>query len=166
MILLPLLFLFFLVQHLSCNFVAQNQSIQTLLDKKNQIIDRNPRLLAFKSLDQQIDHGELMVQGEIPFWLNGTLLRIGPGKFETNSQLVNHVFDGFGMIYAFDFVPEKLIYTNKFLETNYYLHAMNTGEIIAGFAAGKKSTFQYDNTNVNIAKIADHYVALTETPLA
>src|SRR5579862_4065311 len=104
------LFLFLLVQPLFCNFVPHNQNIQMTLDQKNQIIDKNPRLLVFKSLDQQINQDELVVQGEIPSWLNGTLLRIGPGKFETKSQLISHVFDGFGMIYAFDFLPKKLVY--------------------------------------------------------
>ena len=44
-------------------------------------------------------------EGTLPEWLTGTLLRNGPGAFETGATTVDHWFDGLAMVhrFAFDF---------------------------------------------------------------
>ncbi|HSC25557.1 MAG TPA: carotenoid oxygenase family protein [Candidatus Babeliales bacterium] len=141
-------------------------------------INTNSSLIRYKSLDQEVVLQELEIQGTIPQWLEGTLVRNGPAKFETDSEVVSHLFDGYAMLHAFSCKDGKVFYTNKFLESNYYTHAIKTGKIAKGFMQDPcklifakffsyffSQTVDYDNANVNVAKIADEFVALTETPL-
>ena len=43
----------------------------------------------------------LAVSGTLPSWLEGTLLRTGPAKFEVGARTFNHWFDGFAMLHRF-----------------------------------------------------------------
>ena len=44
------------------------------------------------------------VQGELPGWLSGTLVRTGPGKWQLDDQFaLNHFLDGFAMMLRFEF---------------------------------------------------------------
>jgi carotenoid cleavage dioxygenase-like enzyme len=45
----------------------------------------------------------LPVRGELPAWLEGTLLRTGPSKFEVGTRTYNHWFDGLAMLHRFGF---------------------------------------------------------------
>lgn len=134
----------------------------------------------FTSLKQEVIIPELEVQGTFPEWLEGTLVRNGPAQFETEKDSVEHPFDGLAMLHAFSFKDGKISYANKFIESMYYKNAVTNGKLGKGFLQDPcKSLFQkfisyfmpssrldqYDNANVNVAKIADHFVALTETPL-
>src|SRR5271155_3272168 len=136
-VIINLLFLLIVSRGIFC-FLPKAKNIQSVIDARNKVFDQQPKMMLFKSLNQQINQCELEVYGEIPNWLNGTLVRVGPAKFETKSELVDHLFDGFAMLHAFDFAQGKLTYTNKFLDTSYYQHAMKTGEIFSGFASNNK----------------------------
>lgn len=39
------------------------------------------------------------IRGSVPKWLNGTLLRNGPGKFKVGSQEFKHLFDGSALLH-------------------------------------------------------------------
>src|SRR5438132_4797135 len=104
-----------------------------VITKRAQKIAENPALLKFKSLEQELILPELEVQGTIPAWLEGTLMRNGPAKFETSCQVTSHPFDGFAMLHAFTFNNGKVSYANKFIQSNYYKNAMATGKIEKGF---------------------------------
>lgn len=138
------------------------------------------RPMLFTSLKQEVVIPELAAQGDFPEWLEGTLVRNGPAQFEIETDVVGHPFDGLAMLHAFSFKGGKIGYANKFLESLYYKNAINNGKLGKGFLQDPcKNIFQkflsyfmpdsrldqYDNANVNVAKIADHFVALTETPL-
>lgn len=41
--------------------------------------------------------------GSIPSWLQGTLLRNGPGLFSVGNSEYNHWFDGLSLIHSFTF---------------------------------------------------------------
>lgn len=131
-------------------------------------------------LDQESEACPLSTQGIIPSWLSGTLIRNGPVNVAVNGVSNAHWFDGLAMLHAFSFENGKVVYTNKFLRTDDYKTVFERGSIAyAGFAADPcrslfKSYFTWfvplprnklRNANVNVAKWADAYVALTETPL-
>ncbi len=138
-------------------------------------------LLGYTTCENEVEGNNLPIQGTIPKWLQGTLLRTGPAKFELNKQVVQHWFDGFAMLHAFSFNNGSITYTNKFLQSNYYKKSHETGKLsLAGFASDPcQSIFSkftslfsslspqpdYDNANVNIAQLANHFVAMTETPM-
>lgn len=134
--------------------------------------------LGFSTLNEEITLGNLLVKGNIPSWLSGTLIRNGPAKFEVGEQRFRHWFDGLAMLHKFSFNNGKVSYANKFLESRAYKHARDKGEIgFSEFATDpcrsifKRVTSLFsqgatDNANVNLTKIANHFVALTETPLS
>ncbi len=166
--------------HDLCFLSQKKKNYHATIAKRIQAIAKNPSLLIFQSLKNEITLPKLETQGTIPSWLNGTLVRNGPAQFETSTETISHVFDGLAMLHAFSFDNGNISYANKFLKSNYYKTATTTGSIGQGFAQDPcslifKRFFSYfspqstkktfDNANVNVAKIAEHFVALTETPL-
>jgi beta-carotene 15,15'-monooxygenase len=125
------------------------------------------------------------VEGDLPTWLRGSLIRNGPGAFSfPDGSDVDHWFDGLAMLYRFTFDPgdtagraaggdgDALHYRNRFLRTDAY-EAATTGEFEGGFATGETTlrsrlaTFlaePYDNANIVAERVGDAYVALTESP--
>ena len=125
----------------------------------------------------------LDVEGSLPDWLTGSLLRTGPGAFEMpGGSAVDHWFDGLAMCYRFTFDPgdrsrgggaaDTVHYRNRFLRTEAY-RAARDGEFAGGFATGETTlrdrllsflSEPYDNTNIVVERIGDQYLALTESP--
>src|SRR6476660_2927415 len=133
--------------------------------------------LGFTTLEDEIRIESIPVKGTIPNWLSGTLIRNGPAKFEVGKEKFRHWFDGLAMLHKFSFKEGKVAYANKFLESNAFKSAIETGKIsYKEFATDPcRSIFKRvssmfsnkftDNANVNITKIANRFVAMTETPL-
>ncbi|MFI5344291.1 MAG: carotenoid oxygenase family protein, partial [Chlamydiales bacterium] len=131
-------------------------------------------------LDVELQNHPLAISGTIPTWLSGTLIRNGPVNVTLDDQKNQHWFDGLAMLHAFSFHDGQVTYSNRFLRTDAYQTVFEEGSLnYGGFAAdpcrsGFKSFFTWflprskidlPNANVNVAKIAEQYVALTETPL-
>lgn len=131
--------------------------------------------LGFHSVAAEHTDVELAVEGELPAWLTGTLIRNGPGRFAVGDRSVNHWFDGLAMLRAYRFADGEVTYTNRLLRTEAYA-AAERGELTGQFATdtgvlgrlvrplqllgGGSGT---DNTNVHVAAIDGALVALTET---
>ncbi|MFB6150680.1 MAG: carotenoid oxygenase family protein [Haloarculaceae archaeon] len=129
--------------------------------------------LGFSTLDSEVADRELPVEGEIPDWLTGALVRNGPAKFEADGDRVNHWFDGLGMLHRFSFDGEGVRYTNRFLRSEAYRRAVAEGVIDGQFATGGGylarvrrllSGESTDNCNVHVARVGDSLVAMTEVP--
>lgn len=139
--------------------------------------DRAAALRGFETLADETRIDSLPVEGELPVWLTGSLLRTGPAKFEVGETAMNHWFDGFAMLHRFAFSDGDVSYANRFLGGKAYDAARDSGEITySEFATDPcRSLFKRvftlfqpkltDNCNVNLAKIGDRFVAMTETPL-
>lgn len=126
----------------------------------------------------EVENRPLTITGKIPKWLSGTLVRNGPIKTSVNGKTNTHMFDGLGMLHAFSFSDGKVNYTNKFLRSDAYHSVFEEGSVdYPGFSNDPRSVFDklstlfippshlaVQNANVNVAKLADQYVALTETP--
>jgi carotenoid cleavage dioxygenase-like enzyme len=131
----------------------------------------------FETLDREIHEPRLPVEGDLPDWLSGTLIRNGPAQFEVGDQPYNHWFDGHAMLHAFRVAGGTVSYRNRFLETKSRQEALAQGEIVRSeFATDPcRSLFgrvmsvftpkPTDNASINVARIDDAYVALTETPI-
>jgi beta,beta-carotene 9',10'-dioxygenase len=131
----------------------------------------------FATLEEEIALDQLPVRGRVPAWLKGTLVRNGPAKFEVGAQHYRHWFDGLAMLHKFSIEGGQVSYANKFLRSQAYTKAMKSGKISYGeFATDPcRSIFSRiytlfvpetaDNGSVSVARIADRFVALTETPL-
>ena len=59
--------------------------------------------------------------GKIPKWLNGKLIRNGPGGPDAFGEgQCKHLFDGPGLLHKFDISNEKVYYTNRYIRTKSY----------------------------------------------
>ena len=131
----------------------------------------------FDSLDQETHLDGLPVQGTLPPWLQGSLLRTGPAKWEVGERSVNHWFDGFAMLHRFSFANGEVSYANRFLESRAYRAARDRGKIAySEFATDPcRSLFQRvsamfspkltDNANINLTKLGERFISMTETPI-
>ncbi|RWN36958.1 carotenoid oxygenase family protein [Mesorhizobium sp.] len=133
--------------------------------------------LGFTTLEQEVDQLPLQVEGELPAWLTGSLIRTGPAKFEVGRQAYTHWFDGLAMLHAFDFSDGTVRYSNRFIRSQSYCETMEKGRIARGeFMTDPCRTLfgrvmaifnpkLTDNANVNVSVLAGEIVALTETPM-
>ena len=131
----------------------------------------------FDSLEQETHLDGLQVQGELPPWLHGSLIRTGPAKWEVGDRAMNHWFDGFAMLHRFSFANGQVSYANRFLESRAYSAARSEGRIAySEFATDPcRTLFQRvsamfspkltDNANVNLARLGERFIAMTETPI-
>src|SRR3954470_13359172 len=86
--------------------------------------------LGFTSLEEEIRVDRLPVTGgELPAWLEGTLVRTGPAKFEVGERSLNHWFDGLAMLHAFTVRDGDVGYASRFLQSNAYKAARDTGKL-------------------------------------
>jgi carotenoid cleavage dioxygenase-like enzyme len=131
----------------------------------------------FDSLEEETRIASLPVRGELPPWLQGSLIRTGPAKWEVGERTMNHWFDGLAMLHRFSFADQTVSYANRFLEGRAYRAARDTGRIsYSEFATDPcRSLFQRvsaifspqltDNANVNLVKLGERFIAMTETPI-
>ncbi|XP_072235248.1 beta,beta-carotene 15,15'-dioxygenase [Leuresthes tenuis] len=70
------------------------------------------------------------VKGSIPSWLQGTLLRNGPGLFSVGSSEYNHWFDGLSLIHSFTFSDGEVTYRSKFLRSETYKRNIKADRIV------------------------------------
>ncbi|XP_022076751.2 beta,beta-carotene 15,15'-dioxygenase [Acanthochromis polyacanthus] len=70
------------------------------------------------------------VKGSIPSWLQGTLLRNGPGLFSVGDSQYNHWFDGLSLIHSFTFRNGEVTYRSKFLKSDTYKKNVKADRIV------------------------------------
>ena len=131
----------------------------------------------FQSLDHEIHEPTLPIEGDLPEWLTGTLIRNGPAQFEVGNQDYNHWFDGHAMLHAFRMDGGTIGYRNRFVESRSRQEALDQEEIarsefatdpcmsIFGRIMSIFNPAPTDNASINVARLDDAYVALTETPI-
>ena len=134
-------------------------------------------IAGFATQDRETPLGSLMIEGELPEWLQGSLLRTGPAKWDAGERTVRHWFDGMAMLHRFAFDDGEATYQSRFLESNAYRAARDKGRItysefatdpcrsIFGRAFAAFSPKLSDNANVNLTKLGERFIAMTETPI-
>lgn len=128
----------------------------------------------FRTLREEVRDRSLPVDGTVPAWLDGALVRNGPAHFETVDGHVNHWFDGLAMLRRFGFSEGSVRYTNRFLRTAAYRARVRGDVGTTEFGTGPTSLLRRvgslvfptatDNANVTVARLGGRTVALTETP--
>lgn len=120
------------------------------------------------------------VRGHFPKWLNGSLLRIGPGKFEFGKDKYNHWFDGMALLHQFRMEKGTVTYRSKFLQSDTYkANSVQNRIVISEFGTLAlpdpcKNVFERfmskfeppattDNTSVNYVRYKGDYYLSTET---
>jgi beta,beta-carotene 9',10'-dioxygenase len=130
----------------------------------------------FADLNEELTLDRIELRGELPDWLSGTLVRVTPAKFDTGQGTIRHWFDGLAMLHRFAFEDGRVSYANRFIRSDAYERAENGERLSQGFATDPcRAIFKRvqtmfspsftDNTNVNLVRLGERYVAMTETPL-
>ncbi|XP_066514617.1 carotenoid-cleaving dioxygenase, mitochondrial [Hoplias malabaricus] len=120
------------------------------------------------------------VRGTIPAWIQGSLLRNGPGKFEFGNQSYNHWFDGMSLMHRFQILDGQVTYKSRFLQSDSYKQNSEKDRIMVSefgtlaFPDPCKNIFQRflsrfekmmptDNASVSFVKYKGDYYVSTET---
>jgi carotenoid cleavage dioxygenase-like enzyme len=138
---------------------------------------RNHRL-GFADLTEEVRVDALPLSGEVPAWLHGGLVRVTPAQMDFEQRSVSHWFDGMAMLNRFGFTGDGTVsYASSFLDTAARRAALASGgTAISGFATDPcRTLFQRvqsvfsteftDNANVNLTRLGDEHIAMTETPI-
>ncbi|MBS2036584.1 carotenoid oxygenase family protein [bacterium] len=130
--------------------------------------------LGLTSLKDEQQPVRAEIQGRMPEWLKGTLIRNGPAQWDE----VRHWFDGMAMLHSFSMDESGVVYRNRFLRGPDWCALNQQGKLAypqfatdpcRHFFKKVASLFISDlgcNPNVNVVKIGKTWLALTETPLA
>jgi beta,beta-carotene 9',10'-dioxygenase len=132
--------------------------------------------LGFTSLEEETAVDSLPVTGALPAWLSGALVRVTPAKLEVGERRLDHWFDGIAMLNRFGIGDGRVSYKSRFVDSVAYRDAREGEWRHGGFATDPcRSLFKRvqsifspdatDNPNVNLARIGDRYIAMTETPM-
>jgi len=134
--------------------------------------------LGFRDVGQEQASVEADLSGTLPLWLEGLLIRNGPGQWSAGAELLRHWFDGFALLHQFRINGGKVYYQSRFLRTPDKLEADQHGRVMRpSFASDPcrrlfqkvMTVFVSDvgaNANVNITRWGDRFLAMTETPMA
>jgi beta,beta-carotene 9',10'-dioxygenase len=138
---------------------------------------RTDHRLGFADQTEEVRVPALAVSGTVPAWLHGNLVRVTPAQMDFERRSVSHWFDGMAMLNRFGFDGGAVSYASAFLDTEARRAALASGgRAISGFATDPcRSLFQRvqsafspdltDNANVNLSRLGDEHIAMTETPI-
>jgi beta,beta-carotene 9',10'-dioxygenase len=135
--------------------------------------------LGFEEPTAEIEVADLPVQGELPGWLTGSLVRVTPAKFEVGGKQLAHWFDGQAMLHAFGVAEGRVSYANRWLRTKQLESIERDGKLAyTEFGTDPcRSIFKRmsllfkprdgvtDNCVVNVVRLGDEHLAMTESPL-
>jgi beta,beta-carotene 9',10'-dioxygenase len=112
------------------------------------------------------------IGGTIPDWLRGEVVRTCPAIFETTGWRAQHWFDGLGMIYAFRIGDSAIDFRSRLLDSEAARDARRGKANLGAFGTPtarpllqrivKPVARISDNTNVNIVRMGQELVAMTE----
>src|SRR5690349_10383002 len=143
--------------------------METTMGVAVETVSRPTYAKGFETLAAEVVLDSLPVQGTIPEWLTGTLLRNGPARFEVGERPYRHWFDGLAMLHRFSFGGGSVSYANRFLRGKAHEAAERQGKIAyTEFATDPcRSIFRRaatlfrpritDNCNVNLTRLGDEY---------
>lgn len=134
--------------------------------------------IGLQTQPNEVEVDRLPVEGELPAWLAGSLLRTGPGRFEIGEQHLRHWFDGLAMLHRFSFADGEVSYAGRHLGSRAYRAANAKGRLaytefatdpcralFARVHALFSTRALTDNANVNVAELGERMVAMTETAI-
>lgn len=112
------------------------------------------------------------LEGQIPDWLRGEVVRTCPAVFETKNWRAHHWFDGLGMIYAFRIGDSTIDFRSRLLDSETARDAWRGKSNLGTYGTPTARPLLQrifepvarisDNTNVNIVRMGPELVAMTE----
>ncbi|XP_075907224.1 beta,beta-carotene 15,15'-dioxygenase [Nelusetta ayraudi] len=83
-----------------------------------------------KNAEEHAEPQKAEVKGNIPSWLQGTLLRNGPGLFSVGETSYEHWFDGMAIMNSFAFKDGEVSHRSRFLRSDTYKANMAANRIV------------------------------------
>jgi carotenoid cleavage dioxygenase-like enzyme len=130
--------------------------------------DRAP----FRWTERAAEELPVRIEGALPAWLRGQLMRTAPAVFERGGWRAGHLFDGLSLLYGFTLAPEQVTFRQRLLASK-TLAAIDRGKPSSGFGTTLQRNWLQrllrpippvtDNTNVNVLPFQGHWLALTES---
>lgn len=134
----------------------------------------------FRTTEEQLTPLEAKIEGEVPPWLNGHLVRLGPGVFDLKDGFVMcHYFDGYGVLVNFEISNGKITFQKRYVQSDAFKKASSIGKPVftefgtkasvdpnKGLFSRLKSSFMpelTDSDSVNLFRIEDSIYVATET---
>lgn len=128
-----------------------------------------------------VDPIEGHLSGHIPTWLNGSLLRNGPGSWKVGDMTFGHLFDCSALLHRFAIKGGRVTYQNRFVDTQTLQKNRAAQRIVVTefgtaavpdpchsifdkFGAIFRPDSGTDNSMISIYPFGDQYYTLTETP--
>lgn len=120
------------------------------------------------------ESGDAVVEGAMPAWLRGRLVRTAPALFAHGSWAAQHWFDGLGMLYAIEIGEAGVRFRQRLLECRASDEILRRGRSSSStFATANGRSFlrrvfepiprMTDNANVHVVPWSDGHLAMTET---
>lgn len=124
-----------------------------------------------------------VIIGSIPKWINGSLLRNGPGSLKVGDMMFNHLFDSSALVHRFGIKDGQVTYQCRFLQTETYKKNKAANRIVVTefgtsavpdpchsifdkvsviFKPGESGS---DNAMISIYPFGDEYYAFAEAPV-
>jgi carotenoid cleavage dioxygenase-like enzyme len=110
--------------------------------------------------------------GHIPDWLRGEVVRTCPAVFETPGWRAAHWFDGLCMLYAFRITDDGVDFRSRLLDSEAARDAWQGKALLGSYGTPTARPWwrrilepvprMTDNDNVNLVRIGDDLVAMTE----
>ncbi|XP_022104783.1 beta,beta-carotene 9',10'-oxygenase-like isoform X2 [Acanthaster planci] len=131
---------------------------------------------------EQVEPLQANIKGKVPEWVDGSLLRNGPGKFDVGPDTYEHWFDGLAVLLRYNIHKGMVTYQSRFLRSDSYIKAMEQNRIVMsefGTVAQPDPCQSYlgrflsrfvprtftDNCNINWAQYGDEFYAVTDGTL-
>ena len=131
------------------------------------------RLRGFDSGAREIDDAAVVVAGDLPPWLRGTLLLNGPALWELPGGKLEHWFDGYGMWHAMRIDERGVRYRSRFAQSEAYRRSIAAGTPVygefgtanpAGLLTRIRAPQVTDNPAVVMSRHGERWLSVTETP--
>lgn len=136
----------------------------------------------FRSCNEEvIEPIEGKIKGTIPKWINGSLLRNGPGNWKVGDMTFQHLFDCSALLHRFAIKNGTVTYQNRFIQTETLKKNTQAQRIIVTefgtssvpdpchsifdkVSAMFRSDIASDNSMISIYPFGDEYYSFTEAP--
>lgn len=160
-----------------------NQSFDIVEDKNIRLYPECDCSVWLRSCEKEILNPICgKVCGKIPKWLNGNLLRNGPGSIRVGNSRYHHLFDSAALLHKFEITNGNVTYQCRFIQTDSYKTNLAANRIVVTSYGTKtmpdpcqtifqrvSSTFAEDpindNSNISIYPFGDEFFAFTECPI-
>ena len=142
---------------------------QSAYDTFNTSLKTHPQLIGYQNYTAERQIEKLEIEGAFPKDFNGSFYRNGPALFERNAIRYEHLFEGDGMIHAFNFNNGSVSYKNKFVKTQKFIKEQKANRFLYDFSQiGLTDTLpitsadSINSANTNILPVGDDIWALWE----